>query len=132
MNVNPAPSVRSGDTTPTWAPTGHASSVAAHAGVLDGATLTGEAARRHMSIRVGLWLDDAGRVRRARWRASGDDALRAGAEAACSLVESGLDPLRLDAAALRTALGDAGNPDVTELVASALHAALLASGLTPA
>jgi hypothetical protein len=102
----------------------------AHAGVLDGATLTGEAARRQASIRIGLWLDESGWVRRARWRSAGDPALCAYAETACALVESGVDPLAVDSAALRNALAGAGSAhdDYADLVASALHAAMLLGG----
>ncbi|HET9594523.1 MAG TPA: hypothetical protein VFP65_03030 [Anaeromyxobacteraceae bacterium] len=98
-----------------------------HAGLLQGATLTGEAARRHLSVRIGLWLDEAGWVRQARWRAVDDSSLREYAEAACSLLESGADPVALDAEALRSAV-EGGHADRAELVASALHAALVVGG----
>ncbi len=100
-------------------------SEAHHARILQGATLTGEAARQALSIRIGLWLDDSGRVRQARWRASDDGALRACAEAACSLLESGGDPLRLDAGDLSAAGSAASAGDGPELVLSAVRAAAL-------
>lgn len=99
-----------------------------HAALLHGATLTGEAARRNLSVRVGLWLDEAGWVRQARWRAADDAALRDYAEAACSLLESGTDPLALDGEALSSAVEGVGHPDRADLVVSAIHAALVVGG----
>jgi hypothetical protein len=61
-----------------------------HAGSLDGADRVGEAAgRERLLLRVGLWLDGAGRVERARYRATSCAALVAYAEAACALAEEG-------------------------------------------
>jgi len=61
-----------------------------HAGSLDGAALVGEAAGGdRLVVRVGLWLDDRGRVARACYRATTCASLIAYAEAACALVEAG-------------------------------------------
>jgi len=61
-----------------------------HAAPLDGATLLGEASGDdRLLVRVGLWLDGRGHVRRARYRASCCAALIAYAEAACELAEAG-------------------------------------------
>ena len=99
------------------------------ASVLHGATSTGEAGRRQLSVRVGLWLDDTGRVRRARWRAADDAALRDFAEAACSLLEAGVDPLRLDADSLRGAASAAApHGDRADLVAAAVETAMSVAG----
>jgi hypothetical protein len=110
----------------------HAASGAVRfAGALHGATATGEAARRHLSVRVGLWLDEAGWVRQARWRAADDAPLRAVAEAACSLIESGADPHALDEDALVSAAALQAGDDRAALVAAAIAAALLAAGQEP-
>jgi hypothetical protein len=59
-----------------------------HAGALDGADHVGEASGgQRLLVRVGLWLDGAGRVARARYRATTCAALIAYAEAACALAE---------------------------------------------
>jgi hypothetical protein len=72
-----------------------------HAGPLDGADAVGEAAGgERLLVRVGLWRED-GRVVHVRYRASACASLVAYAEAACGLLEAGLAPARLDAAALR-------------------------------
>ncbi len=74
------------------------------AGVLDGASQVGEAAAgERLVVRLGLWVDGQGCVRRARYRASTCASLLAYAEAACALAESGvpldaLGPERLRAA----------------------------------
>jgi hypothetical protein len=100
-----------------------------HHGPFLGSTQTGEAARRHLSVRIGLWLDEAGWVRQARWRAVDDPALRALAEAACSLLESGANPLQLDGDSLRTAAAQPPHADDrADLVCAAIHAALLVGG----
>jgi hypothetical protein len=125
MDLQPA-ETRQAEAAPAWPRTAALSQVH-HAGLLQGATLTGEAARRHLSVRIGLWLDEAGWVRQARWRAVDDSALREYAEAACSLLESGADPGALDAEALRSAV-EGGHADRAELVASAIHAALVVGG----
>jgi hypothetical protein len=99
------------------------------ASLLHGATSTGEAGRRQLSVRIGLWLDDGGRVRRARWRAAEDSALRELAEAACSLLEAGFDPVRLDGDSLRSATPSAnGHGDRADLVAAAVQAAMSVAG----
>jgi hypothetical protein len=124
MDVRTAESARV-EPAPSW-PGSVDAAEAHHAGLLHGATLTGEAARRQLSVRVGLWLDESGWVRQARWRAVDDAALRAYAEAACSLLESGADPRALDGDALRSATADAlADLDRADLVASAIHAAVL-------
>src|ERR671931_662614 len=103
MSLPSATGSRPADAASVWMP--HAKSErVAHAGLLAGATVTGEAARQDLSIRVGLWLDESGRVRRARWRACADRALRASAEAACAHLEAGGD-----AAHLSEALAAAGH-----------------------
>lgn len=59
-----------------------------HAGPLDGADRTGEASGgERLLVRVGFWLDGAGGVARARYRATSCAALIAYAEAACALAE---------------------------------------------
>jgi len=61
-----------------------------HAGALDGAAYVGEAAGgTRLLVQIGLWRDAAGRVVRARYRASTCAALIAYAEAACALAEAG-------------------------------------------
>jgi hypothetical protein len=94
-----------------------------HAGALDGA-FVGEAGEERMLVRVGLWLD-AGRVLRARYRATTCAALIAYSEAACAALERGADPGTLDGAALRRSI--AGVHPVhhhrAALVARALQAA---------
>jgi hypothetical protein len=96
-----------------------------HEGSLDGATLTGEAARRHLSIRIGLWLDEAGSVKQARWRSADDPILHAYAEAVCLLVESGANPFLIDGDALMAAVAAPCAGDRPNLVLYALRAALL-------
>jgi hypothetical protein len=125
MDLQPA-DIRQAEVVSAWSRTAAPPEVH-HAGLLQGATLTGEAARRHLSVRIGLWLDEAGWVRQARWRAVDDSALREYAEAACSLLEGGADPAALDAEALRGAV-EGGHADRAELVASAIHAALVVGG----
>jgi hypothetical protein len=104
-----------------------------HAGLLAGATATGEAARRQLSVRIGLWMDERGAVRQARWRAVKDPALRACAEAACSLLESGVQPEAVDAEAVRAAAGGLahGPVDRAEVVAAAVQAGFIASRARP-
>jgi hypothetical protein len=131
MRAHSAPAGRPSEVAPAW-PSASPQAVPApalHTGLLDGATVTGEASRRHLAIRVGLWLDDAGAVRKARWRGDADDALRACAESACGLLEAGTDPRQIDGAALRTTLlAASAAAEDAELVASAIEAALLANG----
>ena len=133
MDTRPAADARAPETLPPWVEH-HAPPVTGHAGLLDGATVTGEAARRQLSVRIGLWLDDAGVLRQARWRAVRDPALRAYAEAACSLLEAGAEPARLDGSTLRSSVQclAPAQPELADLVASAVHAAaLLASASQP-
>ena len=98
--------------------------LSAHAGFLEGATATGEAARQRLSVRIGLWLDGQGRVERARWRAVKDPDLSTCAEIACALLESGLDPLDVDETALRSASPRVAtmDPEIREVVAAAIQA----------
>jgi hypothetical protein len=99
-----------------------------HAGSLHGATATGEAARPRLAVRIGLWLDEGGKVHKARWRASDDAGLRAAAEAACASLEAG-GGRPPDAAVL----GEAGGPsDRAEMVTAAIEAAARAAGSSPA
>ena len=58
----------------------------AHRGQLDGATCVGEAELGGI-VRIGLWFDASGAIRRARFRATTCAALVAYAEAACALAE---------------------------------------------
>jgi hypothetical protein len=58
----------------------------AHSGLLDGAGAVGHAELGGI-VRVGLWLGEDGRVRRARFRATSCAALTAYAEVACALAE---------------------------------------------
>lgn len=92
---------------------------------LHGASATGEAARRELCIRIGLWLDEQGAIRHARWRTVEDPMLRSFAEAACALLETGTDPLGFAADALRGAVPAAATShgDRAELVIAAVHAA---------
>lgn len=100
-----------------------------HAGFLEGATATGEAARRQLAVRIGLWMDDRGAIRQARWRAVREVNLRACAEAACVLLEEGTDPLRLDADLLRRGASEsAAARECAEVVAAAVQASVMACG----
>ena len=56
----------------------------------------GEAFQDGRIVRLGLWLDSAGGIRRARWKATTCAALMAYAEIACRLLEQGHDPTTLD------------------------------------
>lgn len=102
---------------------------AAHAGFLEGATAIGEATRHQLSVRIGLWVDDRGSVRQARWRAVRDPALRACAEAGCVLLEAGADPARVDADALRPGAPAGHTRDCAEVVAAAIEAALMVAAV---
>jgi hypothetical protein len=130
MNLQPADVARPVAALPTTQPRSTAAAGPFHeASLLHGATSTGEVGSRQLSIRVGLWLDETGRVRRARWRTVEDTALRCFAEAACSLLEAGLDPVHLDAEALRSATpGTLGHGDRADLVAAAVQTAFSAAG----
>lgn len=100
---------------------------AMHAGFLEGATATGEATRHQLSVRIGLWLDEDGSVRQARWRAVRDAGLRACAEAGCALLEAGVDPAQVGADGLRRGAVSSHARDCAEVVAAAIEAALLVS-----
>ncbi len=128
MDVRAADNAIVADAVPAW-PQYLPPAGTLYAGLLHGATLTGEAARRDLTVRVGLWLDEAGWVRQARWRAD-DETLRDYAEAACSLLEAGADPALLDGSALRAAVATApaAHGDRADLVASAIAVALQARG----
>jgi hypothetical protein len=126
MELQPAES-RQAESVSSWRSAATVSRVH-QAGLLHGATLTGEAARRDLSVRVGLWLDEAGWVRQARWKAEDDPALRECAEAACSLLEAGADPLALDGEALLGAVASGGHADRADLVVAAIQAALVVGG----
>jgi len=120
METEPVGTAQLGDLVPAWR-----LERTVHEGSLDGATLTGEAARHPHAIRIGLWLDEAGVVKQARWRAD-DTVLGAYAEAACHLVESGVSPFLLRGDALRAAVAQApGSDHHSELVVCALGSALL-------
>jgi hypothetical protein len=108
----------------------HAEPSEAHqARLFQGATVVGEAARHVLSVRVGLWLDDAGRIRQARWRTGDDPSLRVIAEAACAALEAGADPLQLDAPSLGPAITHGnGATEARELVLSAVRTAALFGG----
>ncbi len=96
-----------------------------HAGALEGASHVGELSSEDHRVRVGLWLDGAGVVRRARYRATTCAALIAYAEVACELLESGLPPSSLSAARLRSALSGVHpvHRDRASFVAGAIRAA---------
>jgi len=79
-------------------------SEALHAGPTKGADTVVEAVADGRMVRIGLWAGAAGRVRRARFRATTCPALIAYADLACELLESGEAPERIDAARLRDAL----------------------------
>ena len=98
-----------------------------HAPLLHGATVTGEAARNHLSVRIGLWLDEAGRVRQARWRSAEESAVRDYAELACRRLEARADPSPRDGDALRRAAvtGAPAHAECADLVAAAVETALL-------
>ena len=111
----------------------HPERAATHEGSLDGATLTGEVARLQIAVRIGLWLDEKGAVRQARWRCADDRDLGAYAEAACTLLESGASPFVLEGEALRVAVADAPlGDDRPALVVGALRSALLLWGRSDA
>jgi hypothetical protein len=128
MELRSARSTRVADPAGAW-PEGLDTAPGVHQGSLDGATLTGEACRRQLAVRVGLWLDETGWVRQARWRGPEAGAVRDYAEAACALLEAGADPARLDAESLRAAVAvGPANDEGAELVAGALAVALAARG----
>jgi len=100
-----------------------------HAGPVDGADLVGDAAGADRRVvRLGLWLDDLGRVRRARHRTTSCASLIGYAEAACSLAEAGEPLPAIDGDRLAGAVTGAHplHRDRAFLVARALERALLA------
>jgi NifU-like protein involved in Fe-S cluster formation len=100
----------------------------AHAGALEGATRLGEAAEDGRVVRVGLWTS-AGRVVRARFRATTCASLVAYAEIACEALEAGLTPAALDAATLRARLAGVHPIHLcrADLVAAAVRSAFTRS-----
>ena len=129
MNLQSADTARLVEAVSAGAEPANAATVTHEASVLHGATSTGEVGRRQLSLRIGLWLDDSGWVRRARWRAAEDAALRDFAEVACSLLEAGFDPARLDGDSLRSAApGALGHDDRADLVAAAVQTAMSVAG----
>ena len=99
-----------------------------HAGALDGAFCVGEAAGgTRLLVQIGVWRDEAGRVVRARYRATTCAALIAYAEAACALAEGGGAPAVSDRS-LRAAVRGVHpiHHDRADLVALALARALAA------
>ena len=122
MDLQPIEIARLPEPAPDWLP--QDATAERHHAALHGATVVGEAARRSLSVRVGIWIDEAGRVHQARWRGAEDPSLRACAEAACRLLESGVDPQCLDAATISLAVPSTGCRERSEVVASALEAAL--------
>jgi hypothetical protein len=130
MRPQATPASRSSDVASSWPPVSPQAlhGPARHHGVLDGATVTGEASRRNLAVRVGLWLDDTGAVRKARWRGVADESLRVTAESACALLETGGDPKLVEATALRaTLLAASASAEGADLVATAVEVALLAN-----
>jgi NifU-like protein involved in Fe-S cluster formation len=98
-----------------------------HAGAVEGASLAGEAAgANRLLVRLGLWLDQDGRVSRARYRTTTCASLIAYAEAACALAEAGEEVSRLDSTRLRSAVAGVHpvHRDRADLVALALSRAL--------
>ncbi len=98
-----------------------------HSGSLDEATAVGEAlGDSRLLVRVGLWLDERGQVRRARHRASTCASLIAYAEAACELAEAGVPPTLLGAERILAAVSGAHplHRDRAELVAMAVARAV--------
>ena len=97
-----------------------------HAGSLEGALHSGEAAGEGRLVRVGLWLEGE-RVVQARFKATTCATLLVVAEAACRLLEAGADPRSFGAPDLRRVL--IGLPpfheDRLELVARAVRTAAL-------
>ena len=95
------------------------------AGAVDGAAAVGEASGgERLLVRIGLWVQ-AGRVTRARFRASTCASLLAYADAACERLEAGDAPAGLDAEALRGAVSGVHpvHHDRAALVAAAVRAA---------
>ena len=129
MNLQPADATRLAQALSPRPESATAATASHEASLLHGATSTGEAGRRQLSVRVGLWLDDSGWVRRARWRAVDDAPLREFAEVACALLEAGFDPLRLDGDSLRSAAaGKLAQGDRADLVAAAIETAMSVAG----
>jgi hypothetical protein len=105
-----------------------------HAGPLDGAVVGEAKGGENLLVRVGLWLDGGGRVKRARYRATTCASLIAYAEAACELVEAGEPPLALGPDRVRAAVAGAHpvHHDRADLVALALARALAATPIADA
>jgi hypothetical protein len=98
-----------------------------YAGAVAGATVTGEASGgERLQVVVGLWLGGRGPTPRARYRCTTCAALIACADAACALVEAGVEPGAIDAARIRAAVEDLHpvHHDRADLVALALSRAL--------
>lgn len=97
-------------------------SEAPHAGPTEGADAVVEALADGRRVRIGLWADEEGRVRRARFRATTCAALIAYADLACELLESGEAPEQIDGGRLRQALPGVhpAQHDRADLVARAL------------
>jgi NifU-like protein involved in Fe-S cluster formation len=97
-----------------------------HAGRVEGADVAGVATGgERLVVELGVWLDAAGRVVRARYRASTCASLIAYAEAACALLEGGEPPAAVGAARLRAAVAGVHpvHHDRADLVALALSRA---------
>jgi hypothetical protein len=96
-----------------------------HAGPLDGAAVGEAAGGNRLLVRVGLWRDAAGRIARARYRATTCATLIAYAEAACALLEAGEAPAGIDAERLRRRVTGVHpvHHDRADLVAAAIRAA---------
>lgn len=94
-------------------------------GTIAGADRIGEAASGGLLVRVGLWVDGAGSVVRARYLATTCAALIAYAEAACALTETA-GAAAPDATRLRRAVRGVHpvHHDRADLVALALARAL--------
>ena len=98
-----------------------------HSGSLEGAELMGQASGGEgLVVKVGLWTDGRGRVKRARHRSASCAALIGYAEVACALAEAGEPPEYLGAERLVAAVKGAhpGHRDRAVLVASAFSRAL--------
>jgi hypothetical protein len=98
-----------------------------YAGRLAGAMNIGEASGGEgLLISVGLWPAADGGAPRARYRCTTCASLIACAEAACALVEAGVDPGAVDAARIAAAVEDLHpvHRNRADLVALALSRAL--------
>lgn len=98
-----------------------------HAGPLAGASRFGEAVGgERLVVRIGVWIDGAGRVIRARFRATTCASLIAYAEAACTLVERERRATPISPGRLREEVAGVHplHRDRAELVSRALASAL--------